>query len=52
MENRPDKKKERERENPPNPMDQPEREPFREPKRPFDPDVERGKEIERQQQHR
>ena len=52
MVDRPDNKPDQERENPPNPMDHPEREPFREPKRPFDPDVERGEKIDRQQRGR
>ena len=49
MADRPDKNTGIERQDPPNPMDQPEREPFREPKRPFDPDVERGEKNDRQQ---
>ena len=46
MKEKPDKKRERERQNPPNPMDHPEREPYREPKRPFDPDVNRGEDLD------
>ena len=42
------KKSEKEGPNPSNPIDQKEREPFREPKRPFDPPIDREEEAERE----
>lgn len=48
MEDERRKNPEKERQDPSNPIDQTEREPFREPKRPFDPNVEREEdEVER-----
>lgn len=42
------KNPEKERQDPAKPIDQTEREPFREPKRPFDPEIEREEEdVER-----
>jgi hypothetical protein len=42
MEDRPKRKDQNtERQNPSNPMEQPEREPYRDPKRPFDPQIDR-----------
>jgi len=43
----PNKKTEKERQDPSNPIDQNEREPYREPKRPFDPQIEHEIEPER-----
>ncbi len=51
----PRKRSEKERQNPSKPIDQSEREPYREPKRPFDPQIDReihpgqlDREIERE----